>query len=707
MALYCLAPFAANAQIVPDNTLGAESSRVFSTLIDNSPSKTIDGGATRGLNLFHSFREFNITEQGITVFSSPTGIQNILVRVTGSNPSGLFGAFGVKPRDNLSADSNANLFLINPNGIQFRGREARFISSGSFIASTASSVVFGNGIEFSAINPQPIPLLAINVPTGLQFRLPVAQITLSDALFDIGGIRAAGQSPSTLGLIGGNLSMTRGRIAARGGSIELGAIAAGTVDLNVQGSIVSFGYPNDLAKADIYVDVRSANIPGISGPAFSIGTSTSRSSVNIIGRNIEIRGTRDNTAEVGFFNTISTETVSGVDPSLIKAGDITLNATEQILVRDGATISAATNTSSRGGNINVITKQLIVQDGSFLSVNSKGSGQAGDLTITASEFVKLINGGSVNTAATLAGSAGNLNITTPSIYLDRGEISATTSRDVGGTFGKINILNTGNITLQAIESIVMRRGSNITTSSQQLEGGTININTGVLATIPSENNNIIANGGTRILLNTSIFDPISFPPSFIGKNVFVRGSDLLIGSDGGNINIAAQGIFGFQKANPFGQKTNPLLSGITASGGLDASQGQITFTTPEVNPSNALIQLPETVVDPNALIAQNPCAKSGGSEFIVSGTGGLPSAPNDALNSSAVKVGLVEPTKPSQNSASANVSAPSEVSAKRVVPAQGWVVNDRGELVLTAYDPTGKGVNRFAQGLPPTVCKTP
>jgi len=327
--------------------------------------------------------------------------------------------------------------------------------------------------------------------------------------------------------------------------------------------------------------------------------------------------------------------------------------------------------------------------------------------MNASEFVKLINGGSVNTAATLAGSAGNLNITTPSIYLDRGEISATTSRDVGGTFGKINILNTGNITLQAIESIVMRRGSNITTSSQQLEGGTININTGVLATIPSENNNIIANGGTRILLNTSIFDPISFPPSFIGKNVFVRGSDLLIGSDGGNINIAAQGIFGFQKANPFGQKTNPLLSGITASGGLDASQGQITFTTPEVNPSNALIQLPETVVDPNALIAQNPCAKSGGSEFIVSGTGGLPSAPNDALNSSAVKVGLVEPTKPSQNSASANVSAPSEVSAKRVVPAQGWVVNDRGELVLTAYDPTGKGVNRFAQGLPPTVCKTP
>ncbi len=45
-----------NAQIVPDNTLGAEGSVV--TPIPNIrgiPSDQIDGGATRGANLFHSF----------------------------------------------------------------------------------------------------------------------------------------------------------------------------------------------------------------------------------------------------------------------------------------------------------------------------------------------------------------------------------------------------------------------------------------------------------------------------------------------------------------------------------------------------------------------------------------------------------------------------------------------------------------------------
>ena len=45
------------AQPVPDTTLGIETSIVtpFSATGDR-----IDGGATRGINLFHSFREFNI-----------------------------------------------------------------------------------------------------------------------------------------------------------------------------------------------------------------------------------------------------------------------------------------------------------------------------------------------------------------------------------------------------------------------------------------------------------------------------------------------------------------------------------------------------------------------------------------------------------------------------------------------------------------------
>ncbi|MDY7014478.1 MAG: hypothetical protein SVX43_12930, partial [Cyanobacteriota bacterium] len=45
----------ATAQLIPDNTLGNENSIV--TPLD-ALNERIDGGASRGINLFHSFLEF-------------------------------------------------------------------------------------------------------------------------------------------------------------------------------------------------------------------------------------------------------------------------------------------------------------------------------------------------------------------------------------------------------------------------------------------------------------------------------------------------------------------------------------------------------------------------------------------------------------------------------------------------------------------------
>ena len=52
-----------SAQVIPDNTLGAESSVVN---LRDETSDRIDGGALRGQNLFHSFQEFNVdAERGV------------------------------------------------------------------------------------------------------------------------------------------------------------------------------------------------------------------------------------------------------------------------------------------------------------------------------------------------------------------------------------------------------------------------------------------------------------------------------------------------------------------------------------------------------------------------------------------------------------------------------------------------------------------
>jgi filamentous hemagglutinin family protein len=158
--------------IVPDATLGVERSVVTPGVdVGGVSAERIDGGAVRGVNLFHSFREFNVGNGGVAYFANPTGIENILSRVTGTNPSTILGKLGVL--------GNANLFVINPNGIIF-GAGAQLDIRGSFFASTASSFKFPNGSSFSATNPQAPPLLTVNVTPGLQWGTSRPGATISN-----------------------------------------------------------------------------------------------------------------------------------------------------------------------------------------------------------------------------------------------------------------------------------------------------------------------------------------------------------------------------------------------------------------------------------------------------------------------------------------------------------------------------------------------
>jgi filamentous hemagglutinin family protein len=151
------------AQIVPDATLGVERSVVTPR---NVNTDLIKGGALRGANLFHSFQDFNIGVDRSAYFVVPNvTVQNILARVTGTSYSEISGALGVarqRANGTLSGAPNVNLFLMNPNGIIFT-EGARLDIGGSFLATTANSVSFGDLREFSATNPQsPSALLTIN-----------------------------------------------------------------------------------------------------------------------------------------------------------------------------------------------------------------------------------------------------------------------------------------------------------------------------------------------------------------------------------------------------------------------------------------------------------------------------------------------------------------------------------------------------------------
>ncbi len=145
--------FAQNA-IAPDSTLPQNTVVNF-----NNNTYTITGGTQVGANQFHSFNTFSVPTQNTAHFDNALQTANVIGRVTGNSSSDIDGT--------LRTNGAANLYLINPNGIIF-GQNARLDIGGSFTASTANSIKFSDGSEFSATNPQAPPLLKVNVPIGLQ-----------------------------------------------------------------------------------------------------------------------------------------------------------------------------------------------------------------------------------------------------------------------------------------------------------------------------------------------------------------------------------------------------------------------------------------------------------------------------------------------------------------------------------------------------------
>ncbi|MEP6519533.1 two-partner secretion domain-containing protein, partial [Microcoleus vaginatus] len=417
-----------NAQIVPDNTLGAESSVVTPDVIKGIQGDRIDGGAIRGANLFHSFEQLSVLEGRGAYFTNPTGIENILSRVTGANRSDILGRLGVL--------GTANLFLINPNGIVF-GPSASLDVQGSFLATTANAIQFPNGEVFSASMPSaPSSLLTVNpsaflfnqVPAGAlanYSRTPVGATPLGEQF----GLRVP--DGRSLLLLGGDIAMDGGGAIARGGRIDLGAIAGGsaTVGLNVDGNDFSLSFPDDADRADI----------SLSNGALVSVNSEGGGGIQVQGRRITLSGGSQITTNTlgtekgGTLAVTAAESVeligtsadgrlgSGLAARSVgsgNAGDLTIN-TRRLLVRDGAQVSTSTGGAGNGGSLQITVAESVEligrsadgQRGSRLSARSEGSGDAGDLTINTGRLL-VRDGAQISTSTGGAGNGGSLQITT-------------------------------------------------------------------------------------------------------------------------------------------------------------------------------------------------------------------------------------------------------------------------------------------------------
>jgi filamentous hemagglutinin family protein len=220
-----LIPSAAIAQVIPDSTLGPDTSVV----VDIDPStQFIEGGATRGSNLFHSFLEFNIAPGSALYFNPDSGISDILTRITGPNPSAIEGLLGV--------NGSANLYLLNPNGILF-GPNASLDITGSFHAIAAPYLPLGNSI-FSATAPQSSSLLSISPDVSLFNYLTSGDITSSAALSTGQALTLAGNNLQLSNQLqaGSDLTLLASDTVTIRDSADTAFLARSGDDLTVQGT---------------------------------------------------------------------------------------------------------------------------------------------------------------------------------------------------------------------------------------------------------------------------------------------------------------------------------------------------------------------------------------------------------------------------------------------------------------------------------------
>ncbi|YAF99528.1 MAG: filamentous hemagglutinin N-terminal domain-containing protein (plasmid) [Nodularia sp. CChRGM 3473] len=480
------------AQITPDVTLPNNSSV---TVYDNT--STINGGSRAGNNLFHSFKDFSVPSGSTVFFNNAANIQNIISRVTGESVSNIDGM--------IRANSTANLFLINSNGIIF-GSNARIDIGGSFVASTASSLRFTDGTLFSTKPLQDPSLLTINTPLGLQFGRDTGKILVQgdgqglrstpDLIDTNVGLRV--QPNQTLALVGGDVILEGGTLKTAGGRIELGSIAEpGLVNL----SPTDKGWTLNYNRIQNFGDIQLSQQAAVDASGKGSGD------IQIQGRKISLTGGSqiesstlgEETGGTLLVTGIESVDLSGVSPEGIitglgaqvypeasgTGGDLTIK-TGELTVRNGAQVTLYNLGAGSGGNL-AVSANLVELNGAspdgfllsglYTSALPGATGDSGDLTIKTGRLL-VKDGAQISSGSLGAGSGGDLTV------LSRNSVEVTGISSINNTrfpsaIGTVAFLggtsNGGNLTLET-QKLIIQDGALISTATLgQGAGGTLSI----------------------------------------------------------------------------------------------------------------------------------------------------------------------------------------------------------------------------------------
>jgi filamentous hemagglutinin family protein len=491
------------AQIVPDRTLPNNSSI---TTIDNI--RTISGGTQAGSNLFHSFLEFSVPNGAEAHFNNGLDIQNIIGRVTGTSVSNIDGL--------IKANGAANLLLINPSGMIF-GQDARLNIGGSFLGSTAASINFADGTQFSATTPQEKPLLTITAPTSLNMGVNVGQIQVTGPGHEIvyEDIQKETRPPvdstltglgvlegKTLALVGGKVSVEGAILKSPAGRIEIGSVGNnGVVSLVpvLEGWKLGYeGIPNGDIQFSGRPFLSATGVGGGGGGAIAIAGknisfsgqailisetlgSSDGKEISVIGDSIVLNESEINTNTFGSGNA-GKVTLNAKNSILIKnmggtsadtrglgnAGEINLQANSIVFSGDKTGIGSNTNGKGDAGRISVKANSLLIENKAGFGSTSSGSGDAGIIDINVTDDFIIRNGSGLGNQTKGSGNAGIINIRGNSLLIEnQSGFSNAALEGSTGNAGKINI---------NVRSLVLRNQVGMDTNTKSTgNAGEINI----------------------------------------------------------------------------------------------------------------------------------------------------------------------------------------------------------------------------------------
>jgi filamentous hemagglutinin family protein len=711
------------AQIASDGTLSTEV-----TTSDNA-NFIISGGKKAGGNLFHSFSNFSVPSQGSAVFDNVSDVQNIITRITGSSISEIDGL--------IKANGSANLFLINPNGIIFNAN-AHLDIGGSFIASSAESLIFEERTEFSTKNTSTIPTLTITVPIGLQYGVNPGLI-VSRSNFQTPGLPPAGlqvQSGKTLALVGGNITLENGFLTTYGGRIELGSVSDNSfVSLKpmLEGWKLGYEKVDNFQKVELfnfvvdttdYLNGLASGSTNLSGKEILI-TGDSDIIVNNFnrpGKNILINAS--NYLEISHKSSLVNITLGSA-----KAGDIIIK-TKQLLVEEETEVLASTQSQSSAGNVIINSSESIQIDGGLsqaitrisTQASSLSQGNAGDVSITTKKLI-LERGGRISASTFGTGDGGN-------VFVNASELVELSGKNINGTrssslFASSENENSGKAGNMAISTgnLIVRDGAKISTTGNKQEAGNLDIIAGSMQLrdggelvaesssgnggnirlkiadnlLMSNGSNISTDAGTEETLGDGgnitidLADGVLFavPPDATTQDSNITAN--AFEGSGGQIDIKALGIIGIaQQAEDIDGRND-----ITASSEFgEAGSVNIDTTRVDLNKVPAPIAPITTEV---AQVCQIDRDKAQ-SQFILTGRGGLPPNPKEVLSNDAVQVDWVSLNRNSENAPVSVTISDSPKNSENIVEATRWAINRQGKVILTA-DAANTGNRNLSRSL--------